>query len=237
MAKLGVNIDHVATLRQARKEEDPNPIEAALIAEKSGADTIVCHLREDRRHMQDRDIVHLKKSLRKPLNLEMSLNTKIIDFAARVKPDYCMFVPEKRAEITTEGGLDAVKYQRRLKSATEKLNKNNIIVSIFIDPVKRQVDAAKQAGAKIIEIHTGPYANAKTKTSKNKQLQKIKTIAAYAKAQDLIVHAGHGLKYHDVKPVAKIKDIDELNIGHAIVSRSITVGFARAVREMKSLVR
>ncbi len=237
MPKLGVNIDHVATLRQARREHDPDPVAAALIAAKSGANTIVCHLREDRRHIQDKDVIQLKKKLTKPLNFEMALNAGIIKFAARIKPKYCMFVPEKRTEITTEGGLDIVKYFRRVKTATAQLAKKGIIVSVFVDPVKKQIDAAIKAGARIIELHTGPYANAKTKVGKQKQLAKIKRMAQYAKTKGLIVHAGHGLKYRDVKPVARIKEIDELNIGHSIVARSITVGMAKAVREMKRLVK
>ena len=237
MPKLGVNIDHVATLRQARREFEPDPIEAALIAEKSGANTIVCHLREDRRHIQDKDVFALKKSLTKPLNLEMSLNNQIIGIALRVKPKYCMFVPEKRSEITTEGGLDVVKYFRRIKSATQKLSAKGITVSVFIDPVKKQVDAAIEAGVQIVELHTGPYANAKTKATKKKQSDKIKSIARYAKAKGLIVHAGHGLKYNDVKQIARIKDIDELNIGHSIISHSVFVGLKKAVREMKNLVK
>ncbi|MFT5387593.1 MAG: pyridoxine 5-phosphate synthase [Lysobacterales bacterium] len=236
MPKLGVNIDHVATLRQARQEHEPSPIEAALIAEHSGANTIVCHLREDRRHIQDKDVFDLKKILKKPINLEMSLSKNIIDIALKVKPKFCMFVPEKRQEVTTEGGLDVIRYARRLKSATSQLTDKGIIVSVFIDPIKKHIDAACYAGVSIVELHTGTYANAKTKIAKQKQLAKIKSAAKYAKEKGLIVHAGHGLKYHDVKPVAKIKYIDELNIGHSIISRSVVVGLARAVREMKALV-
>ena len=169
MPKLGVNIDHIATLRQARKEFDPDPVAAAKICEKAGADSIVCHLREDRRHMQDRDIVILRLVLKKPLNLEMSLNKAIVDFAVQVKPAYAMFVPERREEVTTEGGLDVIKNFRRIKNAAARLRKRGTIVSVFIDPAIKQINKAKEAGAGIVELHTGCYANAKNKKDRAKE--------------------------------------------------------------------
>ena len=237
MPKLGINIDHVATLRQARKEGSPDPIAAALVAEKSGADTIVCHLREDRRHIQDDDIKQLKKVLSKPLNLEMSLNKDIIDLALRIKPKYCMFVPEKRQEVTTEGGLNVVKYFQRLKEEADVLNKKGIVVSVFIDPINRHIDVAKEAGCKVVELHTGCYANAKTHRGKEKELKKIYSSAEYAKKQGFIVHAGHGLQYDDVYAVAKIPYIDELNIGHSVIAHAVFHGLAESVRKMKNLVK
>ena len=237
MTKLGVNIDHVATLRQARKEFDPDPVKAAAIAERCGADSIVCHLREDRRHINESDVLRLKRSVRTKLNLEMSVDPSIVAFALKVRPDYAMLVPERRTEVTTEGGLDVIKHRRRIKSAVARLKKKGITVSIFIDPVKEQIDAAHALGAKIIELHTGHYANAKNAAARQKELNKIKACAAYARRLGLMVHAGHGLKYHNVGPLARIKDIDELNIGHAIISQAIFTGLADAVRKMKRLVR
>ena len=237
MPKLGVNVDHIATLRQARREFEPDPIAGALIAEKSGADSIVCHLREDRRHIQDRDVFALRKAVHKPMNLELSLAPKIIAIALKVNPDYAMFVPEKRQEITTEGGLDVLKNFKRLEKAAKQLSQKIIQMSVFLDPVQKHIRAAQEAGASIIELHTGCYANAKGKDKKKRELEKIKKAARFAVDFGLTVHAGHGLKYHDVRQVARIKEIDELNIGHSIISRAIFVGLAQAVREMKRLVR
>lgn len=237
MPKLGVNIDHIATLRQARREFEPDPVAAIPIVEKAGANSIVCHLREDRRHIQDQDVRRIRAITKKPFNLEMSLAPDIVRFALRVKPDYCMFVPEKRQEVTTEGGLDVVKNIRRIEQAGRQLSKKHILVSLFIDPLKVQIKTAQACGANIVELHTGAYANARTKTKKRQELEKLKKAAQYAASLGLIVHAGHGLKYHDVRPVAKIKEIDELNIGHSIISRAILVGLKQAVQEMKVLVR
>lgn len=237
MTKLGVNIDHVATLRQARGESSPDPIEAAKIAQRAGANSIVCHLREDRRHIQDRDVFDLRKVVTKPLNLEMSLNPGIIKLALKVKPDYAMFVPERRQEITTEGGLDVHKYFSKLSKAADQLNRQQIIVSVFIDPVQKHIRRSQEAGAKIVELHTGKFANCTTKASSRRELEKLYKAANYAKSLGLIVHAGHGLKYHNADAVARIEAIDELNIGHAIVSEAVFSGLAKAVRKMKRVIR
>ena len=236
MAKLGVNIDHVATLRQARREIDPNPVKAAKIAVRNGADSIVCHLREDRRHIQDDDVVRIRKVVRKPLNLEMAIDPQIIRIALKVRPDYAMFVPERREEVTTEGGLDVVKHFQRVKRAAKRLSDKGIKVSVFIDPKISQVQRAKDAGAGIVELHTGGYANARTVSSRARHLQQIKKAAVFARGLGLTVHAGHGLKYHNARAVARIKEIDELNIGHAIVSEAVFNGLAAAVRRMKDIV-
>jgi len=236
MPKLGVNIDHIATLRQARKEFAPDPVAAAKISERAGADSIVCHLREDRRHMQDRDIVKLRRVLKKPLNLEMSLDKGIVDFAVKIKPAYAMLVPERRQEVTTEGGLDVVNNFRRIKLAAARLKRRGIVVSIFIDPAIKQINKAREAGAGIIELHTGCYANAKNNKQRTNELTKLRQAARYARSIGLTVHAGHGLNYKNVRAVARIKEIDELNIGHAIISRAVFAGLGRAVKEMKRLV-
>lgn len=236
MAKLGVNIDHVATLRQARREFDPNPVKAAKIAVRNGADSIVCHLREDRRHIQEEDVFRIRKMVRKPLNLEMAIDPQIIKIALKVKPDYAMFVPERREEVTTEGGLDVIKHFHRVQHAAQQLSRKGIKVSIFIDPKNSQVQRAKDAGAQIVELHTGRYANARTISSRANHLNQIKKAAAFARGLGLTVHAGHGLKYHNTRAVARIADIDELNIGHAIVSEAVFTGLAAAVRRMKDLV-
>lgn len=237
MAKLGVNIDHVATLRQARRESDPDPILAAKICEKSGADSIVAHLREDRRHINDQDIYNLKKSIKIPLNLEMSLNKDIVQIATRIKPHVATFVPEKREEVTTEGGLDVIKNFSRIKKASATLQSKNIKVSLFIDPVKKQILKTKEAGILIIEIHTGRYDRLTTPQSRVKELLKIKKMSQYAQSLGIYVSAGHGLKYHNTKKIAQIKEIEEFNIGHSIISRAVFVGLEKAVREMKALVQ
>lgn len=237
MPKLGVNVDHVATLRQARGETDPNPIKAAKICVKAGADSIVCHLREDRRHIQDLDAFKIKRAINVPLNFEMSINDGIIKIARKLKPAYAMLVPEKREEVTTEGGLDVIKHARRVKRAIKQLSEKNITVSVFIDPKLAQIKKAKELGAKIIELHTGTYANAKTTKKRNMELAKIKKTAQYAHELGLVVHAGHGLKYHNTRAIARIKYIDELNIGHAIISEAVFVGLPKAVRKMKKIVK
>lgn len=233
---LGVNIDHVATLRQARKERFPDPIHTALIAEESGADGITCHLREDRRHIQDRDVELLRELIKTRLNLEMSINKDIVDFACRIKPDQSTLVPERREEITTEGGLDVLKNFNVIRDVINELKDNRIKVSLFIDAEKEQIEAAKKVGADAIEIHTGGYANSKG-DSLIYELDKIKTSAAYAKKLGLNVFAGHGLDYHNVIPIKEIKEIEELNIGFSIVARALIVGFERAVNEMKALIK
>lgn len=235
MPKLGVNIDHVATLRQARGEFDPDPVRAAKICEKAGADSIVAHLREDRRHIQDKDIYRLKKSVKR-LNLEMSLNPAIIRIACKIKPDQATLVPERRQELTTEGGLDVARHFNRVKKAAKLLQKNGIEVSLFIAPAKIQIDKTKGAGVNTIEFHTGRYDLAKNKRARSMELNKLKTMARYARHKGITVNAGHGLKYHNARAVAKIKGMNELNIGHSIISRAVFTGLGKAVREMKGIV-
>ncbi len=236
MPKLGVNIDHVATLRQARRECDPDPIAAAKICEQAGADSIVAHLREDRRHINEHDIRQLRKVIKTRLNLEMSLNREIVQIATLIKPDEATLVPEKRAEITTEGGLDIIRHFRRVKKTVAILQNQNIVVSLFIDPVKKQIKKAQESGATVIELHTGHYDRLRTRLSQTQELKKIKNMVQYAQGLGLTVNAGHGLKYHNTKPIARIPGIKELNIGHSIISRAIFVGLESAVREMKKLV-
>lgn len=236
MPKLGVNVDHVATLRQARREGHPDPIQAAKISLRAGADSIVCHLREDRRHIQDADVRALRKAVQSPLNLEMALHPQIIDIACQIGPDYAMLVPERRQEITTEGGLDVIRNFTKIRKAALKLSKAGIRLSIFVDPEEKHIRKAKDAGAVIVELHTGPYANAKSAAGRKEQLKKLKAGAKLAAGLGLIVHAGHGLNYNNVRAVARIKQIDELNIGHAIISHAVFIGLKHAVKEMKRLV-
>ena len=236
MPKLGVNIDHVATLRQARREFDPDPIAAAKVCEKAGADSIVAHLREDRRHINDRDIRRLRKSVTTRLNLEMSLNEDIVRIAASIRPDEATLVPEKRTEITTEGGLDVIRHFRRVAKTVEALQKKGIAVSIFIDPMKAQIKKARESGAPIIELHTGRYDLARTKASRDREFKKIKEMTRYARSLGFTVNAGHGLKYHNTRVIARIPGIEELNIGHSIISHAVFVGLEKAVKEMKKLV-
>ena len=237
MPKLGINIDHVATLRQARLEFDPDPVMAAKICEKAGADSIVAHLREDRRHINDHDIRRLRKTVTTRLNLEMSLNREIVEIAASIKPDEATLVPEKRAEITTEGGLDVVRHFNRITKTVQTLQNAGIAVSLFIDPIKKQIKKAQESGATIIELHTGRYDYVQTKVSGNRELKKIQDTTRYARDLGLIVNAGHGLKYHNTKPIARIPGIEELNIGHSIISRAVFVGLAAAVKEMVKIIK
>jgi len=237
MAKLGVNIDHVATLRQARFTPYPDLIEAAKICERSGAQGITVHLREDRRHIQDRDVYSLRKIVKTKLNLEMAATPQIVEVALRVVPDEVCMVPEKRRELTTEGGLDVWGQKRRLAGVVRRLKKKGILVSIFIDPEPKQVRAAKEVGANCVELHTGTYAEAKGKTKRLKELRKLKQAGKLAVELGLRLNAGHGLNYQNVRPVARIPGIKDLNIGHSIISRSVFVGLAQAVREMKRLIK
>ena len=237
MPKLGVNVDHVATLRQARRELDPDPVVAAKICEKAGADSIVAHLREDRRHINDDDIRRLRKAVTTRLNLEMSLNKEIVAIAALIKPDEATLVPEKRAEITTEGGLDVVSHFNRIARAVETLQKKDIAVSLFIDPVKKQIKRAQESGATVIELHTGRYDLASTRIARNRELAKIKDMTRYARGLGLTVNAGHGLKYHNTRAIARIPGIEELNIGHSIISRAVFVGLETAVKEMVKIIK
>jgi len=234
--KLGVNIDHIATLRQARGAGFPDLIKAASVCEKSGADSIVCHLREDRRHIQDKDVYALRKKIKTKFNLEMSTIEEIVKIALKVKPDEATLVPEKRKELTTEGGLDVIKNKSKVCKVTKRLLKSGIFVSIFIDASKEQIQAAKDIGAPFIEIHTGSYADAKNNHSKTAELNKIKEAVRYARLLGLRVNAGHGLDYDNVRPVASIQGIEELNIGFSIIARSVFVGLDKAVSEMKKII-
>lgn len=237
MAKLGVNIDHVATLREARRGHYPDPVEAARICEETGCDSIVCHLREDRRHIKDDDVWRLREIVKTRLNLEMSIAKDIVNIACEVRPDQATLVPEKRKELTTEGGLDVVKYVRDVARVIERLNEKKIETSLFINPVKAQIDAAKSSGAHIIELHTGEYADARTEAARMKELKRIASAVKYAGSKGLEVNAGHGLNYSNTKDVAAIKGINEFNIGHSIVSRAVIVGMRTAVEEMLGIIR
>jgi pyridoxine 5-phosphate synthase len=228
--RLGVNIDHVATVRQARLGEHPDPVELALLAESAGAESIVAHLREDRRHIQDHDIGRLRTRLHIPLNLEMGLSADVIRVALRVRPAQATFVPERRQELTTEGGLDVAGQLAKVRRAVGKFHERGIAVSLFIDPDLRQVAAAHASGAKIVEFHTGAYAHAK---KKGPELRHLVTAARAARREGLAVAAGHGLTVANVPAIAAIPEIEELNIGHALVSRALTLGLAKAVAEMR----
>ncbi|MFH1460029.1 MAG: pyridoxine 5'-phosphate synthase [Candidatus Omnitrophota bacterium] len=237
MIKLGVNIDHIATLRQARRALEPDPVAAAAIAELAGADGITVHLREDRRHINDRDVEILRKNVRTRLNLEMSITSSIVNIAFCLKPDQATLVPEKRQEITTEGGLNVIAQKQKIKQVVRKLQKNKIMVSLFIEPDKLQIQAAKDVGAEFIELHTGSFANAKGLKAIEKQLVLLAKGHDFARAIGLRVNAGHGLDYLNTKLlVKKIPDIEELNIGHSIISRAVLVGLDKAVREMKEII-
>ena len=233
---LGVNIDHVATLRQARRGRYPDPVHAALAAELAGADSITLHLREDRRHIQIQDVRACKDLIKTRMNLEMAVTDEMLEIARVVRPADCCLVPERRAEITTEGGLDCAAQVQRLKEATTMLTGQGIRVSLFIDPTARQVEAADQIGAPAIELHTGAYAEA-AGARQAQELERLRAAARQATALGLTVHAGHGLNYHNVGPVAAIAEIVELNIGHAIIARALFDGLAQAVRDMKSLMQ
>ncbi|MEW6088810.1 MAG: pyridoxine 5'-phosphate synthase [bacterium] len=237
MVKLGVNIDHIATLRQARGGNDPDPVAGAVICELAGADGITVHLREDRRHIQYRDIKLLRETVKTKLNLEMAVSDEIIKIALAIKPEQCTLVPEKRQEITTEGGLDCVKNFVKIREAVKKLSEGNIIVSLFIDPDIEQITKAGKTGAEFIELHTGNYANAKNEKDILTELKKLKDCTMFAKKSGLRVNAGHGLNYVNVQNVARIPDIEELNIGHSIISRAVFVGLEKAVKEMVNILQ
>ena len=232
---LGVNIDHVATLRQARRGRYPDPLLAALLAEQSGADSITLHLREDRRHIQDRDLAVLREALQTRMNLEMAVTDEMIGIAIGAQPQDCCLVPERRAEVTTEGGLDVHGQQSRVAASCAALGAAGIRVSLFIDPDPQQIEAAQRAGAPVIELHTGAYAEA-TGADRAREFERLHTGARIATSLGLVVNAGHGLNYHNVQPVAGIPEIVELNIGHAIVARAVFDGLRQAVREMKDLM-
>ncbi|MCM8787520.1 MAG: pyridoxine 5'-phosphate synthase [Candidatus Omnitrophica bacterium] len=234
--KLGVNVDHIATLRQARGTIYPDPVVGALLCEYAGADSIVAHLREDRRHIQQKDIFLIKKLIKLPFNLEMSISEEIVRIACKLRPYQATLVPERRQELTTEGGIDLVKNYEKVKKVTKRLQDKGIKVSLFIDPLKLQIEKAKQIGANNIELNTGRYSEAKTAILQKKELKKIKEAAVFAKKLGFFVAAGHGLNYENIKEIAKINEIEELNIGHAIIARSVFVGIVVAVEEMIKLI-
>ena len=234
---LGVNIDHVATLRQARGTLYPEPIQAALVAEQAGADGITAHLREDRRHIQDRDIYLLKDLLHTRLNLEMAVTDEMLCIAVKVRPFTCCLVPEKREELTTEGGLDVAGNLPRLQQACEQLATAGIEVSLFIDPDEAQIDAAIKAGAPVIELHTGCYAEASNRQQQSEELARIRRAVAYAHSAGLQVNAGHGLNFYNVEAICAIPNVVELNIGHALIAQAVFSGLAQAVRDLKQIMR
>jgi len=233
---LGVNIDHVATLRQARGTRYPDPVKAALDAEEAGADGITVHLREDRRHIQERDVRLLKDVLQTRMNFEMGVTDFMLDFAESIRPEHVCLVPETRQELTTEGGLEVAGQEARIRAAVERLSRLGCEVSLFIDADERQIEAARRIGAPAIELHTGRYADAQTPAEAARELARIRDGVACGLAHGLIVNAGHGLHYHNVEPVAAIAGVHELNIGHAIVAHALFVGFKGAVAEMKQLI-
>ena len=234
---LGVNIDHIATLRQARGTRYPSLIDAAKICESSGADSITLHLREDRRHIQDQDVEELKFSLTTKMNLEMAATDEMLEIATKILPEDCCLVPEKRQELTTEGGLDVLSQLGRIKEVCSELSTNNIKASLFIDPDNYQIEAAVKCGAPIIEIHTGHYADASSAAEMQKEHQKISEACAYAHSLGLQVNAGHGLTLENTKAIAEINSVVELNIGHSIISRALFVGLGAATSEMKQLIQ
>jgi pyridoxine 5-phosphate synthase len=237
VAKLGVNVDHVATVRQARGTTEPDPVTAAALAELAGADSITVHLREDRRHIQDRDVEILRRTLKTRLNLEMAATEEMIAIARRVGPASVCLVPERREELTTEGGLDVLRHQQELSAATARLQDRGISVSLFVDPDLAQIEAARQIGADAIEIHTGSYCDAESAAGEREELAKIASSIGAGRDLGLIVNAGHGLNYRNIAPVVALGGVEEFNIGHSIVARAVLVGIDRAVREMVALVR
>lgn len=237
MPALGVNIDHVATIRQARRTIEPDPVWAAVLAELAGADVITLHLREDRRHIQDRDLRVMKQTVQVKLNLELAAEDEITQIALDVHPDQATLVPEKREEVTTEGGLDVLAHRSRVERSIGKLMAAGIEVSLFIDPDPAQIAMSKDLGVAAVELHTGRYADAPDETSRQKELHVLREAAGVACEMGLKLHMGHGLTYRNVRPVALIPGVCELNIGHSIVSRAVLVGMERAVREMKDLIK
>ena len=237
MAKLGVNVDHVATVRQARGISEPDPVTAAALAELAGADSITVHLREDRRHIQDRDVELLRRTVTTRLNLEMAATDEMVGIALRILPDTVTLVPEKREELTTEGGLDVVRFRHTVQKQTELLQQGGIVVSLFIDPDLEQIKMAHRVGARFIEVHTGAYCDAPDPALARTELIKLETAIRAGRKLGLGVNAGHGLNYRNLRDVVSLGGIEEFNIGHSIVSRAVLVGMERAVREMATLVR
>jgi len=236
MARLGVNIDHVATVRQARRTYEPDPVWAAAEAQLGGADGITFHLREDRRHINDRDAELLKQTVSVKLNMEMSIAKGIVDIAARLRPDQCSLVPERRQELTTEGGLDVVRFRRRIKPVVARLRGKGIEISAFIEPIADQVRASADVGCHAVELWTGGYAHAKTALARKAALERLADAIEIGHGVGLVVHGGHGLTYDNVSPVAALEGFEEFNIGHSIVARAVFVGLTEAVRQMKLLV-
>jgi pyridoxine 5-phosphate synthase len=237
MIRLGVNIDHVATLRQARRADEPDPVAAAVLALLGGADGITVHLREDRRHIQDRDLRLLRPIVRQRLNLEMAAVEAITDIACEVRPDEATLVPERREEVTTEGGLDVIAHEQAVARTVKRLRSANIEVSLFLDPDPRQIEVAHQLGVQAVEIQTARYSETRTPPDRRRELDSLRSAAEYALDRNLHVHMGHGLTYSNVQAVAALPGVEELNIGHSIVSRSLLVGMERAVRDMKEAIR
>jgi len=236
MPELGVNIDHVATVRQARRTYEPDPVWAATLAELGGADCITLHLREDRRHIQDRDLQILRQTVTVKLNLELACNADVLEIACRVKPDQATLVPERREEVTTEGGLDIVTHQAAVRDAVRRLRDAGISVSLFLDPDRRQLEMAQSLGVDAVELHTGRYADAAVGEKQQAELTVLQQGGQLVRKLGMTLHAGHGLTYRNVKPIAAIADMHELNIGHSIIARALMVGMEQAVREMKALV-
>lgn len=234
---LGVNIDHIATLRNARGTNYPNPVHAADIAERAGADGITIHLREDRRHIKDQDVFTLKHTINTRMNLEMAVTDEMLKIASQVQPEFCCLVPEKREELTTEGGLDVAGNLKKIKNACSQLAENGTLVSLFIDADQQQIEAALEAGAPYIEIHTGQYAEAQSEHEQHLELETLITGIQYADRLGLKVNAGHGLHYHNVQAIAAIPELIELNIGHAIIARAAFDGLAKAVTDMRLLMQ
>jgi len=236
MKKLGLNIDHVATLRQARGTRYPNVVRAALICEQAGVDAITLHLREDRRHIQDKDVEILRGMLQTRMNLECAVTDEMVSNALRIKPHDLCLVPERREELTTEGGLDVLRYFDKIESVCERCAAVGIRVSLFIDPDEKQIDAAHRSGAPVIELHTGKYADADSVMVRDQELERVKTAASYASRLGLQVNAGHGLHYHNVQSIVEIPEIIELNIGHAVIAEAVFIGLEAAVKKMKVLL-
>jgi pyridoxine 5-phosphate synthase len=235
--RLAINVDHIATLREARNDIEPDPITAAHICELAGAEGIVCHLREDRRHINDRDLRLLRDTIKTKLDLEMAATEEILKIAIDVLPDLATLVPEKRQELTTESGLNILNNMNYYTDYINELHKNDISVSIFIDPIKEHIEAAAKAGADFIEIHTGDYANARTEDLKKKNFEKIEEAARFAKALNLRINVGHGLNYVNIAPFTKIKEIEEASIGFAVIARAVLIGLDRAVRDMIDVIK
>ena len=235
MAILGVNIDHVATVREARKTNEPDPVWAAALAELGGADGITLHLREDRRHIQDRDVRVMRETAKVPINLELATDQEVLDLACEVKPHQATIVPERREEVTTEGGLDVIASRADVAAAISRMKDSGIQVSLFLDPVVEQIEMAKEIGADAVELHTGMFALASA-TEQSDELSRLARAGQMVRDCGMILHAGHGLNYGNVQPIAAIEGMQELNIGHSIISRAVFVGMQQAVREMKSLI-